>query len=161
MPTPHARLPSGQAIVGCGHAGVCCGQFAVSNWQIRLWQTGPTTVQTMPQDAAGGTVQACVAHGTKGVWQFGCTMLMQGVTLVQGVGQVTFVGHGPRCVQNGAQVGLTDAHGWQVARCVWHGVKCVQAMPQVFKVHACDAIWQTFGCVRPHCAPPTVAAGPT
>jgi hypothetical protein len=48
-------------------------------------------------------------------------MLMHGVMLVHGVGQVLLrVGQGPIRVQNGAHVGLTEAQGAQVATCVWH-----------------------------------------
>jgi hypothetical protein len=98
-----------------GQAGVTCGQAAVSSWQKRVLQTGPAIVHWMPQVAAPGTVQAGVRHGTKGVWH-------------------------PARVQKGAQVGLTDAQGWQVATCVRQGVKAVQATPQVLMVHAIEAI---------------------
>jgi hypothetical protein len=58
---------------------------------------------------------------------------------VQGVGQVKLVGQGPIRVQNGAQVGLTEAQGWQVATWVTQGVIAVQTMPQVLTVHATEA----------------------
>ena len=102
----------------CARKSRSSAPCAPSHWQIRVSQTGPAIVQWMPHVAAPCIVHAGVKHGAKGVWQLGLTTLMQGVMQVW---QVTFVGHGPIRVQKGAQVGLTEAQGWQVATCVWQG----------------------------------------